>query len=177
MRDIKLDAPYQTYCVNKSATVKRMRKHLKFLMEYAYLLNKEPNETKDYVEEQDDLINYVSYTKSIIQCSNASSIPQSTKLLEAMERQEEHQRQVKALRERREMHCLWLLQGMEYLPEKEKTVLIYKYVERMSNAWICRRMNQISLSTLNRLHYKACIDLARLLELEVVDKVATTKKE
>lgn len=158
--------PYEE-CIDQKATIAIMRQHLAFLYRYAYLLE---NYEKDasYVEDE-SVLDYLSYTKSVIDIHpNQANVAQSTKLLQAIEKYDKQKEQKRLLREERRMRCLWLMQGILVLPEIEKKAMLYKYVHHMEHEQIIQRMHHISISTLHRVLKRAYINLAQILEIEVL---------
>lgn len=160
--------PYEE-CIDEKATLKVMRQHLKFLSRYAYLL--EDRETQAYLVEEEDLLSYLPYSKSVIDIqANPSSLAHSTKLLMAIEKCDQQKEEKRRLREERRLRCLWLMQGILVLPEPQKQAILYKYIQHLDQNQILRKMNQISNSTLQRILMRACLDLAQILEIEILKK-------
>lgn len=158
--------PYED-CIDQKATLSIMRKHLLFLARYAYLL--EMQEVTEVMVEEESLLNYLPYTKSIIDVQGKSSLSQSTKVILAMEKYDKQREQKRREREERRLRCLWLMQGILVLPEVERKALLHKYVQHLSHEQITHQMD-ISMSTLHRILKRACIDLAQILEIEVLKK-------
>lgn len=160
--------PYEE-CIDQKATIAIMRQHLDFLSRYAYVLDKEAK--REVVVEDDGVLNYLSYTKSIVDIqASQGNVAQSTKLLLAIEKYDKQKEQKRKLREERWLRCIWIMQGIQVLPEIEKQALLYKYIHHMEHEQITRHLNQISLSTLHRILKRAYLDLAQILEIEVLKK-------
>lgn len=169
MKDVKFMIPYEE-CINERETVKMMKKHLLFLAKYVdrdYIQN--GNVLNRIVEEESELIDFLPYTKSITKVTKKSSgKAQSKRLLDAMEMYEREKIRKAEQRKERAMRCAWLLEGIDHLQARHKKILLLKYVHKIDNDKLCIRLGNISLSTLNRHLSLACIELAKLLELEIM---------
>lgn len=169
MKKIKFMTPYEE-CIDEKETIKVMKKHLSFLSEYvdrSYL--QEAEAIHKLVEEESELIDFLPYTRSISKYSkHSTSAPQSMRLLDAMEMQDRQKRRKIQQRKERQLRCAWLLQGISNTGEKHKQILLLKYVHTLNNERLCIRLGNISLSTLNRHLGNACVELAKILELEVM---------
>lgn len=157
--------------VDEKETLRCMKTHLKFLTKNAFLLEEEIEQEDYYVEEDGNILDYLTYTKSIVDLHvGTNSTAQSTKLLNAIAKKDEEAIRRRKLRIERKARCGWLLQGIMRLTEKEKKLMIYRYIQRRDFDYIQSKFKNLTTSSYYRLQNHACLHLAAILDLEVYEE-------
>lgn len=129
---------------------KEMKKKMKQLQKYTATLRLRSvlyDEESKTLEIQDNLVDYLNYTKSIIYCSSNRKVyygndPVLTAMEKRRKRQEDRKRQDKEL--------YVLLLAMKQLPELEKNLLFDLYVRNLDKKVVEMRQGGIVESTLHR---------------------------
>lgn len=163
---IDLKKPFRSR-IDEHATLSLIKKHLSFLSKHVFLLD-EVEDVNHYVEDDDSIMNYLHYTKSVIDLHTHSSRNlQSNQLLDAIAKKDEHEKERRRLRLERKIRCSWVLQGILRLPENEKMLLLNRYVENQEKDVVLMKTKRLSNSSYYRMHRKACLHLATILDIEV----------
>lgn len=156
--------------IDEVATIRVVKKQLEFLSSNSWLLK-----NKQVVEEEFELLDFLSYTHSIIKVSDdVKSYSSSSAVLKAMERRDHALKQERSMRESMILKMESLLLALSYLPPKERMCLSMKYLEQRSIEQICMQMNHASYRTITRLLRLGYLHLAQLLDLEVEAKEKTS---
>lgn len=145
-----------------------MKQQMQFLKQYSaqlrlYSTLYGTNETTLQVE--DNLVDYLHYTSSIIHC-NTKSHSRKDPYLKAMERQEQRH----LYETKQEKHAFELLQSIQHLKKQEADLLFDLYVRCYSRVVIMQRQGNIVESTLNRRLNQALLHLALLLCVEIYEE-------
>lgn len=144
--------------VDEKATIEKMKQVMRFLSEYAWMIN----DQDALVEDGPDILDFLSYTRSVIDVGNRQ-LKQEPSILHAMEQRDEA-----LLRQEQRLKRLeLLLYSISFLPIKEKKCILLKYVQHYPMHQIAIRLD-VSMSTANRILRKAYLHLAQLLHMEVL---------
>lgn len=150
---------------NEKATIQAVKRQLQFLSENAWILR----QGQQTVEDSHDLMDFISYTRSVIMVNHDSNFSgSSSPIIEAMRRQEnmidyQKQRQQELMR-----RLTILIQAIDLLPWKEKRCVSMKYIMNAPYQQMARELD-ISFSSIGRILRRAYLHLAQLLELEIYD--------
>lgn len=146
--------------IDEKKTIAHMKDELLFLREYVaqMRLHSMLDEREDILKIEDNLVDYLHYTSSVINCSKQPR-QQKNAYLQAMERQA-LKRQYK---EQSANKVYTLLSAMEQLPASEKNLLQDRYIRNLSTKAIQMRQGDIVESTLHRRLHRAYLHLAALL--------------
>lgn len=156
--------------IDEAATIRVVKKQLEFLSSNSWLLK-----NNQVVEEEFELLDFLSYTHSIIKVSDdVKSYSSSSAVLKAMERRDQALKQERSMRESMILKMESLLLALSYLPPKERICLSMKYLEQRTIEQICMQMNHASYRTITRLLRLGYLHLAQLLDLEVEVKGETS---
>ncbi len=156
---------YKQRQMNKKATIQAVKQQLQFLSENAWILRQDHN----MVEDSHDLMDFISYTRSVIMVNHDHSFNlSSSPIIEAMNRQEnmidfQRHRQQEMMRQ-----MTILIQAIDLLPIKEKRCISMKYIMHSPYQTMAREL-EVSFSSVGRILRRAYFHLAQLLELEVYD--------
>lgn len=139
-----------------------VKKELLFLKQYAANLRMHSalygsKEEALYVE--DELINYMRYTKSIIDCTSQPRNYEENAVIKAMMKREKLQQ----LRKEQDYRAYILMKALEQLPPLENKLLIDVYVRCLPKQIILRHQGEVVESTYYRRLNKACEKLYQLL--------------
>ena len=145
-------------CVDEAQTIRNMKRQLLFLKQYTASLRLHS------VLVEDELSDYLNYTRSIVQTSRNGGYVHRDPVLDAMERQ----RRVREKVMEQDQRAYVLLQGILQLEEQEKELLLDLYVRGLKRELVLRHQGDIVESTLNRRLRRACRHLAALLHLQVL---------
>ena len=151
--------------MNEKATIQAVKLQLQFLAKNAWMLGQDHH----MVEDSNDLMDFISYTRSVITVPHDHAFHTFTSpVIEAMRRQEnmmdyQKQKQQELLR-----HMTFLVRAIDLLPQKEKRCISMKYMMHAAYLQIAREM-EISFSTVGRTLRRAYLHLAQLLQLEVYE--------
>lgn len=140
--------------------IKYMQQRLIELKEYMRTLRLQSAiyDTKDeQLQVQDDLMEYVHYTKSVIDCRKRTVIYEDP-VLYAMEKQEQHHQYQK----QQQFRFLCLLQAIYQLPSQDCQLLLDYYVRDVHRYQIMNHLGIVE-STFYRRHEKALLRLSSLL--------------
>ena len=154
-------------CVDENQTVHNMKRQLRFLKQYTASLRLHSalyGEESVQLQVEDELSDYLNYTRSIVQTSKNSSYVHTDPVLEAMERQRRARERV----QKQDQKAYVLLQGILQLKDLEKELLLDLYVRGLERSLVLRHQGDIVESTLNRRLRRACLHLAALLHQEVL---------
>ena len=139
-----------------------VKKDLFFLKQYAANLRMHSalygsKEQALYVE--DELVNYMHYTKSIIECTSQPRNYDENPIIKAMMKREKLQ----ALRKEQDYRAFVLMKALEQLSSLEKRLLIDVYVRSLPKQIVLRHQGEVVDSTYYRRLNKACQNLYQLL--------------
>ena len=140
-------------CVDEAQTIRNMKRQLLFLKQYTASLRLHSvlyGEDCVQLQVEDELSDYLNYTRSIVQTSRNGGYVHRDPVLDAMERQRRAREKV-----------------MEQ-EEQEKELLLDVYVRGLKRELVLRHQGDIVESTLNRRLRRACLHLAALLHLQVL---------
>ncbi len=144
--------------VNEKATIEKMKQVMRFLSEYAWMLN----EQDALVEDGPDIMDFITYSRSVIDVGS-KQMKQEPSILRAIEQRDEA-----LLRQEQRLKRLeLLLRSISFLPVKERKCILLKYVQHYPMHQIAMRLD-VSVSTANRILHKAYLHLAQLLHMEVM---------
>lgn len=114
------------------------------------------------MQEEDSIMDYISYTRSTVAIRNDDvSEDYEKKLIHAITKRDENHRNEAKRRTK------WILDNIAKLEDKKKNLLIDKYVYHLKNRQLMEKYDVVE-STITRNLNKACLDLAILLEIEVI---------
>jgi hypothetical protein len=129
---------------------KEMKKKMKQLQKYTATLRLRSilyDESNRSLEVEDDLVDYLNYTKSIINCSSSRKTYYSgDPVLSAMEKRHKNQQE----RKKQDEDFYVLLLAIQQLPELERNLLFDLYVRNLDKKVIELRQGGIVESTLHR---------------------------
>lgn len=154
-------------CVDEAQTIRNMKHKLLFLKQYTASLRLHSvlyGEECVQLQVEDDISDYLNYTRSIVQTSKTSGYVHKDPVLEAMERQ----RRAKERVMEQDQRAYVLLQGILQLEEQERELLLDLYVRGLKRDLVLRHQGDIVESTLNRRLRRACLHLAALLHQQVL---------
>ena len=154
-------------CVDEAQTIRNMKRQLLFLKQYTASLRLHSllyGEDCVQLQVEDELSDYLNYTRSIVQTSRNGGYVHRDPVLDAMERQ----RRVREKVMEQDQRAYVLLQGILQLEEQEKELLLDLYVRGLKRELVLRHQGDIVESTLNRRLRRACRHLAALLHLQVL---------
>lgn len=137
-------------CVDEAQTIRNMKRQLLFLKQYTASLRLHSvlyGEDCVQLQVEDELSDYLNYTRSIVQTSRNGGYVHRDPVLDAMERQR---------------------RAREKVMEQEKELLLDVYVRGLKRELVLRHQGDIVESTLNRRLRRACLHLAALLHLQVL---------
>ena len=142
--------------------IRQVKKELLFLKQYAANLRMHSalyggKEEMLYVE--DELVDYLHYTRSIIDCSHHPHHYENP-LLKAMIKKEQAQQ----LKKEQDYRAYMIMQALEQLEPLEKRLLMDVYIKSLPKSLILRHQGEVVESTYYRRLNKACIHLYELLE-------------
>lgn len=153
--------------IKEDETIREMKKKLMFLRTYAASLRLYSNfeETPHGLQVEDGLMEYLHYSRSIVQ-SNGKKGGYSSydPVLEAMMKQEAHSQQ----RARKDQLAYLLMQGIRQLPSPLDQLLQDLYIKDLDKALILHHQGDIVESTMNRRVRKALLQLALILQMEIL---------
>lgn len=151
--------------INEKATIQAVKEQLSFLSANAWILHQDHHAVAD----SDDLMDFISYTRSVITVAHDQHFHTPTSaVIEAMRRREnmaEYQRQKQQERIRR---MTILIEAIELLPMKEKRCITMKYIMHSTYQQMARELD-LSFSSVGRILRRAYLHLAQLLQLEIYD--------
>lgn len=151
--------------IDEKATIKVVKEQLEFLSSNCWLLQQE---AAGIVEDSMELLDFLPYTRSIINVSQSTNhYDSSSKVLQAMERRNRVLEKERKIREDLITRMEEILMAFAYLPPKERDCLYLKYVKHESIEKICIQMNHMSYRTVTRMMRQGFLHLAQLLDLEV----------
>lgn len=143
--------------------LKEMKLKMKRLQKYAAGLRLRSvlyDEGANALEVQDELIDYLNYTGSILHCSGKGGWIKKDVLLDAIQKQDMHKKRMQKQNEELYM----LLQAMYQLPKQEQDLLFDLYVRGLDKKVILFRQGGIVESTLHRRKKKALLHLWEIME-------------
>lgn len=117
------------------------------------------DETERVLEVQDDLSDYLQYTKSILSCRHHAHTYKEEPVLAAMQRREARKERL----QKEEQEALLLLHGIDQLPPQEQSLLFDLYVRRYDRRVVMHRQGDIVESTLHRRLHRALLHLWEML--------------
>lgn len=156
--------------IDVNETVKVMKKRLQFLKQYSAGLRLHSAlyaEQGNELQVEDSLVDYLHYSKSIL-CANKKPTygSKENEILIAMEKQQK----AKLKAEQRDQQAYILLEGIKQLHENEKQLLLDIYVKQLDRRIILHHQGDIVESTMHRRLRKACLHLAQILHMEILQK-------
>lgn len=157
--------------IDKGKTIAYMKKHLAFLKQYSASKRLEGYESEPIHTQQveDGAIDYLQYTRSVIQVSSSVQVDQSgRKLLDAIQRKDEENKIRREEAEQRDKLAYRFLQGIALLEKMECELLQDIYVRGLERKVVLARHGYIVESTLNRRLAKAYVNLAIILHMEIL---------
>lgn len=154
--------------VDKKKTIKVMREHLNFLKKHVatyYIHNALYGVENQNLQVEEDICEYLHYTKNVVNASKGVNDFYHNPILEATEQQ-------KKTRQRlidQDKKAYFLLQGILHLNKQERELLMDFYVRGLERQLVIRHQGDIVNSTLNRRIQRACLHLAELLSLQIYE--------
>ncbi len=139
-----------------------MKKEMEFLKQYTQELRLHSalyHKDCDSLQVEDDVVDYLHYTKSIIHVSKDQH-NQFEPVLKAMERMQNR----KLKHNERHMHAYMLLQIIMQLPELERELLLDLYVRNRDKKVILMHQGDIVESTLYRRLHRALLHVNTLYQ-------------
>jgi len=148
--------------LDEKATLRKVKEKLVFLEQNIWMMEEDGEHV---VEDAVDLMDFLPYTKSIIQVNGTVQYDTSSRVVEAMQRKQQaldYQQQ----KQRERIHNMQvLLYAIRRLPPKESACITKKYTMHQSYQSISMEMG-ISQSSVGRYIQRGCFHLAQLLHLE-----------
>ena len=154
--------------IDVEATCQYMKGELLFLKQYAKRLRLQSalyGEETSSLQVEDELVDYMHYTKSIVHTGSGHKEKQDA-VLRAMEQRQRVRSQQLAQDERAYM----LLQAILQLDKQKQELLLDMYVRGLPRPMILRHQGDVVESTLNRRLRRSYVQLAVLLKQEVYAK-------
>lgn len=152
--------------INIKETIKVMKKDLDYIKNYSANIRLQSilyGEYDEVLQVEDEVSDYLHYTKSIVYAGKTSSRDQNDVVINAMMRQQRHHETMK----QRDAQAYIVLQGVAQLEKRERELLFDIYVRQYSRAHIMRKAGGIVESTYHRRVHKAMMNLAIILHREV----------
>lgn len=159
--------------VNEKATIFAVKEQLEFLSSHIWMMRKEG---EGMVEDSISLMDYLPYTKSVIHVQAQASYDSSSRVIQAMQRQEQELEYRRRKYQAGIRRMKILLAAIQALPQKEADCMHGRYVQHLSYEEISRALG-ISQSSVGRLIRQGCLHLAMLLHLEVYHGEESALKE
>ena len=141
--------------------IKEMKKEMLFLKAYIKKLRMYSvlyNDQFEPLKVEDQLTDYIHYTKSVIDCRRNNHNYENP-ILKAMERLEIKRNQ----EEKAHAHAYLILSAIEQLSTKERNLLLDHYIREYNKEIICMRQGDIVLSTFYRRLDRALLHLYVIL--------------
>lgn len=156
--------------INIKETVRDMKKRLQFLKQYTAglrLYSAIYSQQGTELQVEDSLVDYLHYSKSIL-CANRKPTygMKENEILVAMEKQQKDKKKA----EQRDYQAYILLEGIKQLHAKEKQLLLDIYVKQLDKRIILLHQGDVVESTMHRRVRKACLHLAQILHMEILQK-------
>ena len=148
--------------LDEKATLAAVKRQLYFLRDHFWLLQEEES---GMVKEQLELLDFLPYTKSVIQVQAHPRSYQGDQVLQAMQKQEAALAYQKQKQQECMTHLRLLVTAIAALPVNESACIHAKYVKRQTYEQISAELD-LSLSSVGRIIRRACLHLAQLLHLE-----------
>lgn len=152
--------------INIKETIKFMKKELNDVKNYSATIRLQSilyGEYNEILQVEDEVSDYVHYTKSIVQASKTRYHDKKDVVLDAMMRQQRHHETMKL----RDAQSYVVIQGIAQLEKKERELLFDIYVRQHSRAYIMNKEGGIVESTYHRRVKKAMLNLAIILHREI----------
>lgn len=143
--------------------IKIVKKELLFLKQYAKNLRMHSaiyGKQDQTLFVEDELVDYLHYTKSIIDCTKKQRGGGENPLLIAMMKRDKIQR----IRKENDSKAYVLMKALEQLSPNENTLLMDVYIRSLPKKIILRHQGEVVDSTFYRRLNKACYHLYLLLE-------------
>lgn len=142
--------------------IKAVKKELLFLKQYAANLRMHSavygkKDQMLYVE--DELVNYLHYTRSIIDCTRGYHNNGENVIIEAMMKRDK----IKRIRKEHDSRAYVLMKALEQLSPSENQLLTDVYIRSLPKKVILRHQGEVVDSTFYRRINKACYQLYLLL--------------
>ena len=154
-------------CVDEAQTIRNMKRQLLFLKQYTASLRLHSvlyGEDCVQLQVEDELSDYLNYTRSIVQTSRNGGYVHRDPVLDAMERQRRAREKVME----QDQRAYVLLQGILQLEEQEQELRLDVYVRGLKRELGLRLQGHVVDGTLTRRLRRACLHLAALLHLQVL---------
>lgn len=145
----------QMICIMKEK-MKHLQQYTESLRIRSVLYGEE--DTSLHIE--DELVDYLHYTKSVIDCSKNTNYIYKNSVLDAMERKEK----TKEILLKQDREAYILLYSMQELPKLEKELLQDLYIRKVNRKMIAHHQGDIVESTLNRRIRKALLHMYILFQ-------------
>ena len=149
--------------ITEKEQINWVKQELLFLKDYVakthYYQMLEEQLQVDYQVQEDDLLSYLHYTRSIVSATKQARMRYEP-VLEAMQMQYQSKQQADYAHKRSYV----LLQAMNQLPKKEKDLLGDIYIRQLDKKTIYRHQGEIVESTYYRRMNRACLHLFSYLK-------------
>lgn len=155
-------------CVDNNKTVKLMKEHLIFLKKHVAnyrIHNALYGIENENLLVEEDVCDYLQYTKSIINSTKQTFDDYHNPVLE----DREQQKKVKQRLIEQDKKAYVLLQGILHLDKKERELLMDLYVRGLDRHIVLRHQGDVVNSTLDRRIRRACLHLAELLCIQIYE--------
>lgn len=154
--------------MDERATVQIMKKQLHELKIYCANMRLQSilyGDEEERLQVEDEIGNYLHYSKSIVQVSKQKQYDKKDPVLQALHRQQKHQE----IMQERDASAYVLLQGIAQLSEKEKELLFDVYIRQYSRDRIRAKEGGIVESTYHRRLHKAILNLAQIMNCVIYE--------
>lgn len=156
----------EMYELDEEATLQVTKKYLKFFSKNYYMIHQQFT-----VSDEIDVMDYMSYSKSIIQPHRNPSINlHSAKILNAIEKKDKEELKMRNYLLQKKELCRRILQAIMSLPDVERKLMISRHISNITMETIANQHPEYSISSLYRMYKQACIHMAQMLEIEIYQK-------